>query len=188
MNTTASAPQAHSAANFAQIEALIAHAKACGKCPPVVEGVWRAIGEKSLPALEELIAATPTHPAFAAKVCSAADREIDRLLYPILGSLMNARATIEAFGEAALNQDASQKLHWPSLMDSLALVTPRDDDLDNAITQLYGVVQTAVAQALQCAYAASIEATVSASSQADSKPAKARKRSTLAAKSLEVAQ
>jgi hypothetical protein len=115
MNTTTSAPQAHSAANTEQIDTLIAHAKACGKYPPAVESLWRYIGEKDILAIERLIGDTSANPAFAVDVCRAADRAIDRLLYPILSSLINARATIAAFGEAALDKDTSNKLQWPIL-------------------------------------------------------------------------
>lgn len=53
------------AAKTAQIDGLIARAKAAGKCTPVVEDIWRDIGEKDTTKLEFLIAHAPANPALS---------------------------------------------------------------------------------------------------------------------------
>jgi hypothetical protein len=170
--------------NSTRINSIIDMAKASGKCPPFLESVWRAIGEKDPQVLEKLYSETPSNPAFAQDVCYSAERAVDSLLHPILNDLMNARATIDAFSEAAICTAASTKLYWPSLMESLKKVTPRDDDLDNAITQIYGVVEKAVAHALQGAAATKVASNLSAVAPADRKPDATRKRGSLTAKAL----
>ena len=49
----------------AQVENLLAEAVAQGKCPPVVESVWRDVGKKDIAALKSLIEKTPANPALA---------------------------------------------------------------------------------------------------------------------------
>jgi phage I-like protein len=48
-----------------QVDDLISAARADGKCPPVVESVWRDVGKKDIAQLKSLIAATPANPALA---------------------------------------------------------------------------------------------------------------------------
>ena len=48
-----------------QVETLLAEAVAQGKCPPVVESVWRDVGKKDIAALKALIDKTPANPALA---------------------------------------------------------------------------------------------------------------------------
>ena len=48
-----------------EVEGLIAAARAEGKCPPVVEQVWRDVGNKDVAQLKALIASTPGNPALA---------------------------------------------------------------------------------------------------------------------------
>lgn len=174
-----------STTNSSRIDSIINMAKASGKCHPCVESVWRAIGEKDIEALEKLLANTPANPAFAQEVVYTAERAVDSLLHPILNDLMNARATIDAFSEAAMCTGASTKLYWPSLMESIKKVTPRDDDLDNAITQIYGVIEKAVAQALQAAAASAVASAISTAAPVDRKQDETRKRDKLVARTLE---
>lgn len=175
-------------AHSAQVNDLIARALTSGKCPPAAESIWRSIGEKDLQALESLFDATPANPTFAKDVCASAERAIDDLMHPILNDLMNARATIDAFGEAAMRTGGAIDLYWPSLMASLKKVTPRDDDLDNAITQIYGVVEKAVTHALQAAAAAAMASAVVADATVDGKQDATRRRDRLVARTLETAK
>ena len=48
-----------------EVDTLIAAARAEGKCPPVVEQVWRDVGKKDIAQLKALIATTPGNPALA---------------------------------------------------------------------------------------------------------------------------
>ncbi len=48
-----------------EVDGLIAAARAEGKCPPVVEQVWRDVGKKDVAQLKALIASTPGNPALA---------------------------------------------------------------------------------------------------------------------------
>lgn len=48
-----------------EVEALLATARDAGKCPPVVEAVWRDVGNKDIAQLKALIASTPGNPALA---------------------------------------------------------------------------------------------------------------------------
>jgi phage I-like protein len=48
-----------------EVDTLIAAARAEGKCPPVVEQVWRDVGKKDIAQLKALIASTPGNPALA---------------------------------------------------------------------------------------------------------------------------
>ncbi|NMM12461.1 MAG: hypothetical protein HHJ17_02810 [Rhodoferax sp.] len=172
--------------NRDRVNSIIAQAKAAGKLVPVVENVWRAIGEKDIHALEKLVASTPANPALDIDVCDDAKRRIERLMNPLLDRLTASRSTIFAFNKAALNDSSVSELNWSSMMEALERVAPTDYELDAIITQLYGVVKTAVDQALQGAAAAVAASATPASNHTTSKQTAPRKRDKLAAKSLEV--
>lgn len=213
-STTTTQTAQRGAAKSARIDQIIAEATAEGKCSPAVEPVWRAVGEQDITLLESLVAVaavnpalaglarqepkaleklfedTPANPVYSEDVCYSAEREVDRILHPILNDLMSARATIDAFSEAAFNEaancaKASTKLYWPSLMDSIKKVTPSDDDLDNAITQIYGVLKKAVTQAVQVAATSAIAAGLVPNKPVHEVQGSQRKRDKLVARTME---
>ena len=63
LSTQVAALSATQASN--EVDGLIAAARAEGKCPPVVEQVWRDVGKKDIGQLKALIASTPGNPALA---------------------------------------------------------------------------------------------------------------------------
>jgi phage I-like protein len=60
-----------------EVNELLASAVAQGKCPPVVEGVWREVGKKDIAQLKALIANTPATQALAG-LSQTAGRQLEK--------------------------------------------------------------------------------------------------------------
>lgn len=59
-----------------EVDKLIADAVAAGKCTPVVEEVWRNVGNKDVAMLKSLIEKTPGNPALAGQTQTAANKTV----------------------------------------------------------------------------------------------------------------
>lgn len=59
-----------------EVDKLIADAVAAGKCTPVVEEVWRNVGNKDVAMLKSLIEKTPGNPALAGQTQTAANKAV----------------------------------------------------------------------------------------------------------------
>lgn len=59
-----------------EVDKLIAEAVAAGKCTPVVEEVWRNVGNKDVAMLKSLIEKTPGNPALAGQTQTAANKAV----------------------------------------------------------------------------------------------------------------
>lgn len=60
-----------------QVEELLTTARADGKCPPVVEKVWRDVGKQDIAQLKALITATPANQALAG-LSQTAGKQLDK--------------------------------------------------------------------------------------------------------------
>ncbi len=122
-----------------QVNTIIALARAAGKCPPALEGTWRAIGQKDISALEALNANTPVNPSIGHLSKEYANRlrghanNVGHELSVLQTMMFAYKAAADA---ETMGPDRVCGLYWPHLMETLLEKIQKIDPVESEMNAI----------------------------------------------------